>query len=260
MSNDDGAIDRDVRPIDLKAIMYTSGTSGRSKGVTVAHAHAFEYANGCASAIELGEHDVYYTAGLPLFHIAGKWGVLLAAAIKGATAVVPRQFSASRFWNDVRKHRVTAAYFLGAMANFLQRQPESPGDADNPLQKILMCPLLPDLDAFTRRFGVKVATAYGSTEVNAPIALPLGTPVRHNQVVGTVRSDLFEVRIVDTPTRSCRPASPARSRCVQKCRASPCSVIGSSRRRRLRCGAIFGFTAAMRASGTPRACSTLPTA
>jgi crotonobetaine/carnitine-CoA ligase len=197
MSQDDGAIDRDVRPIDLKAIMYTSGTSGRSKGVMVAHAHAFEYANGCASAIELGQHDVYYTAGLPLFHIAGKWGVLLAAAIKGATAIVPRQFSASGFWNDVRKHRATASYFLGAMANFLQRQPESPGDADNPLEKILMCPLLPDLDAFTRRFGVKVATAYGSTEVNAPIALSLGTPVRNNQVVGDVRSDLFEVRIFD---------------------------------------------------------------
>ncbi len=207
MSGDAGPIDTEVRPIDLKAIMYTSGTSGRSKGVMVAHAQAFEYANGCATAIEVGEHDIYYTAGLPLFHIAGKWGVLFGAAIKGATAVIPRQFSATGFWTDVRKYGVTATYSLGAMANFLQRQPRRPDDADNPLHKMLMCPLLSDLDDFMRRFGVKVATAYGSTEANAPIALPLGSPVRHSQIVGKVRSDLFDVRILDDADEELPPGA-----------------------------------------------------
>ena len=61
--------------------------------------HAYEYANGCASVIEVGADDIYYTAGLPLFHVAGKWGVLLGAAIKGATAIMPRQFSATNFWS-----------------------------------------------------------------------------------------------------------------------------------------------------------------
>ena len=49
------------------AIMYTSGTTGNSKGVMIAHAHAFEYAKGCTSVLELCEEDVYYTAGLPSF-------------------------------------------------------------------------------------------------------------------------------------------------------------------------------------------------
>ena len=40
-------------------IMYTSGTTGPSKGVTTSHAHAFEYAWGIAEMIELGEHDIY---------------------------------------------------------------------------------------------------------------------------------------------------------------------------------------------------------
>jgi len=124
-------------------------------------------------------------------------GGLLGAAIKGAIAVIPRQFSVSNFWRDIRRHRATATYLLGAMANFLQRQPRSAADADHTLQKILMCPLLPDLDDFVARFGVRVATAYGSTEVNAPIAMPLGAPVSNNQIVGKVRSDLFEVMIID---------------------------------------------------------------
>ena len=93
--------------------MYTSGTTGRSKGVMVAHAHAFEYANGCASVTEVTHDDIYYSAGLPLFHVAGKWGVVFGGAIKGATVVIPRQFSATNFWNDVRKHGVTATYSLG---------------------------------------------------------------------------------------------------------------------------------------------------
>jgi len=198
---DDRPIQREIGPSDLKAIMYTSGTTGRSKGVMVSHVHAYEYANGCASVLEIGERDVYYTAGLPLFHVAGKWGVLFGAAIKGATAVVPRQFSASNFWSDIRRHRATATYLLGAMANFLQRQPRSATDTDHPLQKILMCPLLPDLDDFVSRFGVRVATAYGSTEVNCPIAMPLGTPISNNQIVGKVRSDLFEVMIIDDDDR-----------------------------------------------------------
>jgi crotonobetaine/carnitine-CoA ligase len=163
----------------------------------VAHAHAYEYANGCASAAEVNASDIYYTAGLPLFHVAGRWGVLFGAAIKGATAVIPRQFSATNFWNEVRQFGVTATYLLGAMANFLQRQSPKPDDAENPLEKVLMCPLLADLDAFTQRFDLKVATAYGSTEANAPIIMPLGSNMRHSQVVGRVRSELFDVRILN---------------------------------------------------------------
>jgi crotonobetaine/carnitine-CoA ligase len=199
---DDRPIERAVQPGDLKAIMYTSGTTGKSKGVMVSHVHAYEYANGCASVIEIGADDIYYTAGLPLFHVAGKWGVLLGAAIKGATAIVPRQFSASNFWADIRRHRATATYLLGAMANFLQRQPRRADDSDHSLRKILMCPLLADLDDFIARFGVRVATAYGSTEVNAPLAMPLGSKVRHHQIVGKVRSDLFEVAIIDDDDRA----------------------------------------------------------
>jgi crotonobetaine/carnitine-CoA ligase len=197
MSDDDRAPAMNIGPNDLKAIMYTSGTSGRSKGVMVAHAHAYEYANGCASAAEVNASDIYYTAGLPLFHVAGRWGVLYGAAIKGATAIVPRQFSATNFWNEVRQFGVTATYLLGAMANFLQRQSPRPDDADNPLQKVLMCPLLADLDAFKQRFNLKVATAYGSTEANAPIVMPLGSDICHSQVVGKVRSELFDVRILN---------------------------------------------------------------
>jgi crotonobetaine/carnitine-CoA ligase len=179
------------------AIMYTSGTTGGSKGVMVAHAHSFEYAYACASVLQLGEADVVYSAGLPLFHVAGKWGVVFGTAIFRATAVVPQQFSVHSFWTDVRHFGVTATYLIGAMANFLERQPADPGDADNPMSKLVMCPLLPDSAAFASRFDVQIATAYGSTEVNAPILMPLGTAVSDSKIVGKIRGDKFEVMIAD---------------------------------------------------------------
>ena len=190
---------------DLKAIMYTSGTTGRSKGVMVAQAHAFEYAAGCAGCLDVTSDDVYYTAGLPLFHVAGKWGVIYAAAIHGATAAFPSRFSAGQFWDDVKACQATTTFLLGAMANFLQRQPEQAGDRDTPLDRVLMCPLLPDVDRFAARFGTRVATAYGSTEVNAPVFMAPGIPVHDVQLVGCARDDKFEVCILDEEDRKVEP-------------------------------------------------------
>jgi len=54
---------------DLMAVMYTSGTTGPSKGVMITHAHAYEYALSVIELLEMTDEDVYY-APLPLFHIA----------------------------------------------------------------------------------------------------------------------------------------------------------------------------------------------
>src|SRR6266571_67301 len=153
---------------DLVAIMYTSGTTGPSKGVRVTHAHAYTYANLAAQALELTEGDVYY-APLPLFHIAGQWALVYACLQVGATAIVRRRFSVSDFWAVVKESGATASFLLGAMANFLARQQPKPDDLDNPLERMLMVPLVDALDDFRRRFGVRICTCYGSTEVNVPI-------------------------------------------------------------------------------------------
>jgi crotonobetaine/carnitine-CoA ligase len=165
---DDSDLGRDPAYNATMALMYTSGTTGPSKGVLVTHAHAYEYANAVREAIELAAGDVYY-APLPLFHIAGQWGVVYASLMSGASAVIRPRFSASSFWRDVAEHHATASFLLGAMANFLQQQPPSEGDARTTLERVLMSPLVPGLSEFKQRFGVQVATAYGSTEANVPL-------------------------------------------------------------------------------------------
>ena len=179
---------------DLKAIMYTSGTTGPSKGVMVTHAHAYTYAHGGIDLMNLEPGDVYY-APLPLFHIAGQWAVCYAAMIGGAAAVVTERFSVERFWEDARRFGATVTFFLGAMANFLARQPETPDDAATPIDRALVVPMFPDVYDFGKRFGMRIKTTYGSTEVNAPLRLDYDHP--DWKTCGYLDEELYEARIVD---------------------------------------------------------------
>jgi crotonobetaine/carnitine-CoA ligase len=181
-------------PWDQLAVMYTSGTTGPSKGVIVTHGHAFEYARGVIDMLDIRPDDVYY-APLPLFHIAGQWAVVYAAAIAGATAVLPDSFSPARFWPTCRRYNATCSFLLGAMANLLYRQPPAPDDADNPLERVLIVPLVPEVEDFKQRFGVLVSTTWGGTEMNCPTRS--GFQLANARTCGRVDDDLYEVRIVD---------------------------------------------------------------
>ena len=181
-------------PWDQLAVMYTSGTTGPSKGVIVTHGHAFEYARGVIDMLDIRPSDVYY-APLPLFHIAGQWAVVYAVAIAGATAVLPDTFSPARFWSTCRQHKATCSFLLGAMANLLYRQPPASDDADNTLERVLIVPLVPEVEDFKQRFGVLVSTTWGGTEMNCPTRSGFELP--NARTCGRVDNDLYEVRIVD---------------------------------------------------------------
>ncbi len=190
---EEAALPSGPRDGDLLAVMYTSGTTGPSKGVMITHAHAYHYALSCVEMLALDPGDVYY-APLPLFHIAGQWAVVFAALIAGAAAAVG-PFSVSSFWDEVARRRATATFLLGAMASLLHRQPPLAEDALTPLAKALVVPLFPEVEAFKRRFGVAVTTTYGSTEVNVPVRAGFDLP--DYRTCGRVKDDLYEVRIVD---------------------------------------------------------------
>jgi crotonobetaine/carnitine-CoA ligase len=204
------------RYCDIAAIMYTSGTTGVSKGVMVPHAHSFEYANTSAASMEVGPEDVYY-APLPLFHVAGQWAVVYSCAIRSATAALTDSFSIQEFWPDVARHDVTCTFLLGAMANFLYSQPEVPEDATTPLQKVLMCPVIPEVGDFKRRFGVRVSTAYGSTELGGcgtvhildlPNAQSCGAPVTEKYDLKVVDENDEEVPVGQPGEIVVRPKEP----------------------------------------------------
>lgn len=152
-------------PADLMAIMYTSGTTGLSKGVEISHAHAYTYASREDTARPNAEDRILVC--LPMFHLAGQWYGAYQSVIACATAVLQPSFSVSKFWGWVREFGITETVMLGAVAELLQQADPSPDDADTPLSFAVMAPLASDLPGFRRRFGVDVGCVYGLSEVGA---------------------------------------------------------------------------------------------
>ena len=162
----------DVTHADLQAIMYTSGTTGPSKGVMVSHAQACTLALEFSRFVSHRPGDVIYTP-LPLFHgIAHSCGVV-AALLAGSSVAIVERFSASRFWDDVRRFEATVAHGIFSMFHILLNQPPRADDKDHSLRCMWLGQSAVD-GAFAERFGTRVVETYGSTEVGICIGSPYG--------------------------------------------------------------------------------------
>lgn len=180
------------------AYMYTSGTTGVSKGVLISHAHAYTYASREHQERPRDGDRILVT--LPVFHLAGQWYGVYQALIHGLPSFVAPGFSVSRYWDTVRTQGSTVTVMLGAMAELLQQQPPRPDDADNPLDLAVMAPLASDVTGFCRRFGLRAAAVYGMSEIGAVLDGPPET------VVGGEAGFPSRPRPRSTPSRRPPPA------------------------------------------------------
>jgi crotonobetaine/carnitine-CoA ligase len=189
---DDSPLPPAVEHYDPMAIFYTSGTTGPSKGVLYSYAQA--HATATPPARLCAPEDVFYMT-LPMFHVglSHMFGIVIIA---GATMAVRGKFSVSAFWSDIRRYKATFSILLSTMPNFLMSQPAAPDERDHTLRKLIMIPLLRDLDAFKERFGVpNITTFFNMTEVSCPIAAD-GFNLVNNQTCGRPRPGI-QARIVD---------------------------------------------------------------
>jgi crotonobetaine/carnitine-CoA ligase len=109
--------------------------------------------------------------------------------------VIYEKFSASRFWDQVRKHKATMFNSLGAIAQFIYSQPGKPDDGDNPLRVCAAYPMPPEIYTdFEKRYNLKVVEGYGLTELAIITYNPWDAPK-----IGSCGKETrsFEVRIVD---------------------------------------------------------------
>ena len=120
-----------------------------------------------AGLLELTRADVLYNV-LPLYHGAGGMVIVSAALHVGIPIVLRRRFSASEFWDDVRRHRVTAWYYIGEICRYLLNQPPRADDRQHTLRRMSGAGLKAEVwRQFQERFGIElICEGLGSTEAN----------------------------------------------------------------------------------------------
>ena len=160
-----GAPAHPLEPSDTFAILYTSGTTGLSKGVCCPHAQYFWWAVYTGELLGVREGDMLMTT-LPMFH-TNALNAFFQALLNGATLIVEPRFSASGFMAALARHEATVTYVLGAMVPMLLAQEPSAADRAHQV-RIALAPAVPAHfhAQFTERFGFGLLDGYGSTETN----------------------------------------------------------------------------------------------
>ena len=189
-----------VAPVEetLALLMYTSGTTGKPKGVMLTQANLASNARIISDEHRLGPED-RVTAILPLYHINGFAVTMLAPLAHGGSLVMPPKFSASQFWAMAEKHRCTWINMVPTIVSYLLEGAAPPRES---IARIRFCrsasaPLPPEhLLAFQQKFGVGVIETMGLTETVAPAFSNPYEPERRK--VGSVGLPSgCEARIVD---------------------------------------------------------------
>ncbi len=165
---DAGPIEDMVTPDQLAMLVYTSGTTGASKGCMVSHNHACNM--GWSAILNKGNQpdDILWTP-LPLFHLNAIGVTVLGSLIVQCGAAVAPRFSVSQFWPDIERSGATSVALLGSMASLIADAPDNPSSKAyyGKLRRVQASPFSPPVvELWRQRFGVNVsgATGYGMTE------------------------------------------------------------------------------------------------
>lgn len=145
------------------AIMFTSGTTGNSKGVVLPHHFLYMYSVASADSVGFTPDDVLFAA-TPLYHALALHTISNAALHAGARAHLRSRFSADTFWEQVAEAGATYMVILGPMAQILTKT--APDPPPHRVRLIYCVPYPPNGDEFCRRFNVKaVWQGFGMTEI-----------------------------------------------------------------------------------------------
>ncbi|GAA1845477.1 ATP-dependent acyl-CoA ligase [Pseudonocardia ailaonensis] len=179
---------------ETAGIIFTSGTTGPSKGVLLSHHYLAAYGTMYADINGLRPDDVLLNF-LPFFHVGAKFLTIATLVCGGRMRLLPR-LSISTFLDEVSTHGVTNFVAVGGVCNMLLSKPPRADDARSSIRTIYAVPDPADIhEEMERRFGCRMTTVYGSTEVGLPIFRGIDDDYRPGSCGR--QSPYYEVRIVD---------------------------------------------------------------
>ncbi|HEV2778702.1 MAG TPA: AMP-binding protein [Actinophytocola sp.] len=185
------------RADDLAALLYTSGTTGRAKGVMLTYGNLWWNDRNFDAVTATGPDDVGLVVA-PLFHVGGLNGFALRIMARGGTVVVRRGFDPERVAADIARHRVTGMFAVPVMYAALLRPPAFVDGDRSSLRTTMVAgaPVPPGLITEYAEHGIMLEQAWGLTET-APMAthLPAGRTMAKLGSAG-IPAPYTEIRLV----------------------------------------------------------------
>ncbi len=195
---------------DDAILMYTSGTTGRPKGVLLSHGSTVAGGANTAKGHELTANDRGLCV-LPLYHINAQMVTVMGPLVTGGSVVMPHRFGTSAFWSLVGEHACTWFSVVPTIIAYLLEQAEREGFDRQALGGLpalrfgrsASAPLAPEMHkAFEDMFGVPIIETMGLTETAAQILSNPMPPARPKygspgMAVGN------EAKVIDEDGREC---------------------------------------------------------
>lgn len=184
----------DIGFSDLCLLLYTSGTTGRSKAAMISHRFVLAQAHMTILGLGLRADDVLYCP-YPMFHLDSAVMTIAPALLLRGVAAIGEKFSVSRYWQEMRELKATVFDFMGATITMLWKQPATTADRDHCARLGWGVPLPSWAPEFEARFGCQLVELYGLTEAGAMIF----TPQNEARRVGSCGKPIgpFEVNLLD---------------------------------------------------------------
>ncbi|XP_030832217.1 very long-chain acyl-CoA synthetase [Strongylocentrotus purpuratus] len=207
---------------DTGSYIFTSGTTGMPKPAIIPHSKPLGGALFYHQNTGLSADDVYYIP-LPIYHSAALLMSVSGSLYFGATMAIAKKFSASHFWDDVRRFRATIFQYIGEICRYLLAQPkkENDGDYPRPLRAIGNGLRLDIWEEFKTRFNIDpIYEFYGATEGNFAFINTdnhLGSVGRYSWLF---KRNLANVEIVDYDYETGEPKRGRDGLCIQIPRGS----------------------------------------
>lgn len=190
--------EENIQNDDLAIILYTSGTTGKPKGVMLTHSNLYNNAMDVSCFLNYSEEDAII-ATLPMFHVFCLTVVINATLMSGATMVILSKFSPSSVFDVIRENNATIFAGVPTMYNYLYQYPDG---KQEDFSSIRLCisggSSLPValLERFEEKFGVIISEGYGLSETSPVTCF---NPLDRPRKAGTVGTSIVNVenKVVD---------------------------------------------------------------
>lgn len=163
-----------VLPDQVAHLYYTSGTTGKPKGVMLTHQNVCVHALGTIAELNLTDRDVWAHVAA-MFHLADAWATFAITWVGGCHVMVP-QFEPQRVLETIQEHRVTISNLIPTMLNLMVKHPQAHHYDYSSLRAILSggAPIAPEVvRSIVEVFGCEYIQTYGMTETSPYLTLSI---------------------------------------------------------------------------------------